>query len=187
MRMRTALPAQCRQSSPGTFANPSLHPQPGSNGCCRRRRRGAWVLRWLGQQQGIFGAHVLIRLLPGQRLLLTEPYRLLVRLDFLEVGHVTGNRALYKYQMPPKAGLDRPLPRTDREFRNRQGELRAEFLAEKVRPAIAVILLEHERIGERSGELRILRLAGKLRQGLHRVVTRVRRAAIGGEVEMPEA
>src|SRR5216110_1007412 len=89
--------------------------------------------------------------------------------------------------MPPKAGLDRPLPRTDREFRNRQSELRAEFLAEKVRPAIAVILLEHKRIGERSGELRILRLAGKLRQRLHRVVMRVRRAAIGGEVEMPEA
>src|SRR5206468_8152278 len=89
--------------------------------------------------------------------------------------------------MPPKAGLDRALPRTYREFRNRQGELRAEFLAEKVRPAIAVILLEHERVGERSGELRILRLAGKLRQRLHRVVTRVRRAAIGGEVKMPEA
>src|SRR6267154_1042436 len=89
--------------------------------------------------------------------------------------------------MPPKAGLDRPLPRTDRDFPNRQGELRAEFLAEKVRPAIAVILLEHERIGERSGEFRILRLAGKLRQRLYRVVTRVRRAAIGGEVEMPEA
>src|SRR5216117_4298353 len=89
--------------------------------------------------------------------------------------------------MPPKAGLDRPLPRTDWEFRNRQGELRAEFLAEKVRPAIAVILLEHERVRRRPGEFRVFGLAGKLRQRLHRVVTRVRRAAIGGEVEMPEA
>jgi hypothetical protein len=88
--------------------------------------------------------------------------------------------------VPAEAGLDRPLPGSWRESGDGQRELRPHFLAEKLRRAVAVILLEHERVGERARDFRVDRLAGELRQRLLRIVSRAGAAPVGREVQMPE-
>ena len=68
-----------------------------------------------GQQHGVLGAHLLVRLLPGKRLLLGEPCGLHVGLDFLEGRYAAGNHGVDEYEMPAETGLDRPLPRARAE------------------------------------------------------------------------
>src|SRR5512144_431257 len=88
--------------------------------------------------------------------------------------------------MPAKARLDRPLPRSRRELCNRLRELRPKLFAEVIWRAVAVEILEHERVGERGGELGILGLAGESRQRCRRIVARMIAAAVWRKVQMAE-
>ena len=139
-----------------------------------------------GQQHRVLRAHVLVRLLPRLRLLLGEPGSLHVGLDFLERGHAAGDQRVDEHEMPTEPGLDRSLPRPRRQLCDGKREIGTELLPQELRCAVAVVLLEHERIGEGRGEVRILGLPGELRQCGRRIVMRARPTAIGREIEMAE-
>src|SRR5262245_52652693 len=124
---------------------------------------------------------------PRQPLLLTGPRGPHIRLHLLEGRYAAGNHGVDIDEVPAEAGLDRSLPRTGGEPLDGLRELRPELLAEVVRRTVAVVVLEHEGIGERRGELRILGLSGELRQCLRCVVVCARPAAIRRKVEMAEA
>ena len=73
-----------------------------------------------------------------------------VGLDLFERRHAAGDDGVDEHEVPAVAGLDRPLPGARRELRDRQRELRPELLRELLRRAVAVVVLEHERVGERA-------------------------------------
>ena len=130
---------------------------------------------------------VLVRLLPGQRLLLAEPCGPDIGFDLLEGRDAAGDHGVHEHQVPAEAGLDRPLPGSRCEPGDGQRKLRPHFLAEKFRRAVAVVLLEHERVGERVRALRVDRLTGELRQRLLCIGSRAGAAPVGREVQVPEA
>ena len=139
------------------------------------------------QEHGVLGAHVLVRLCPGQGLLLSQPGCLHVLLDLLECRHAPGNYGIDKDEVPAEAGFYRPLPGTGREFLDGLRELRPEFLAEELRRPVAIVVLEHEGVGEGFGELRILWLAGELLQGSFSVGAGTLAASVRRKIKMPEA
>jgi len=65
--------------------------------------------------------------------------------------------------------------------------LGTEFLGQCLGSAVAVVVLEHELVGERGGELRVFGLTGDLGQRLGGVVLRVLSALVPGKVKMAEA
>jgi hypothetical protein len=138
----------------------------------------SWVARG-GQEHGVLGAHRLVGLAPGLLLLIAQPRGLHILLDFFERGNAAGNDRIDEDQVPAVTGLDRPLPRAGFELRDCQGEWRPELLAQLFGRAVAVIVLEHERIGEGSRQLGILGLTGNPGQRLCGVIARPFATAVG--------
>ncbi len=93
--------------------------------------------------------HVFVRLIPGGGFLLGEPRRSSRRFRSpRRAGMRPGTTRVDEYEMPAVSGFDGPLPRAGRKLRNGKREARPELLAEKFGRAVAVIVLEHERISE---------------------------------------
>ena len=155
-------------------------------------RRGVALLRGRlrvgrpGYQHDVLRAHVLVRLFPCRRLLLREPRRLHVAFDLLEGRNAARDERVDEHEMPAESRFDGALPRSCRQLHHGKREHRAELLAEVFRRAIAVILLEHERIAERRRELGVLRLTRELGKGVDGIVLRARAALVGCEVKVAE-
>ncbi len=79
---------------------------------CATCRRLPMRSRRRGQQHGVLRAHVLVRLVPRQRLLLGEPGCFHVALDFLEIGHAAWDHGVHEHQMPAEPGLESVLARS---------------------------------------------------------------------------
>src|SRR5664280_2035218 len=137
-----------------------------------------------GQQDRVFVTHLRISLLPGLFLLLGEPSGFHIRFHLLESRDSSGNDGVDKNQVPTIARFDRPLPRSGFELLEGHDELGTEFLGQRVGSAVAVIVLEHELVGERGGELGVFGLAGDLSQGLSSVVLSVLSTVVRRKIKM---
>src|SRR6202040_3790920 len=106
---------------------------------------------------------------------------------FFERWNAAENDRINEHQIPSIARFDRPLPRARLKPLDRNRKLRSELFDQLLGWAISVVILEHERIAKRSGDLRVLGLIGDFGQRLQRVFMRALTAAVGRKVEMPEA
>src|SRR5262249_49194319 len=86
-----------------------------------------------------------------------------------------------------EAGFDGPLPRARRHLRNGKREFRPELLGEILRPALAVVVLEHEAIRERRCEFSGLRLTCQLLKRSGRIVSRPSTPPIRRKIKVAEA
>src|SRR5262249_6422951 len=153
-----APPASASRASRSAFAGRSSKIL--SWGCGRRTSRGRLGRR--RKKNRVLGSHFPVRGLPGFGLLIGEPRNLHVGVDLLERGDAAGHDGVDKHEMPAEAGFDGTLPRAGWHLRDGKRELRPEFLGQVLRSALAVVVLEHEAIRERWGELRGLRLTRQL-------------------------
>src|SRR5262245_22884154 len=89
--------------------------------------------------------------------------------------------------MPTVARFDRSLPRTGGKLGDCKREFRPELLGQTLRPALTVVVLEHETIGERRGEPRGLGLTSQLRKRMRRIVACPGTPPVRREIQVAEA
>src|SRR5439155_21845513 len=87
-------------------------------------------------------------------------------------------------QMPAVARLDRPAPRTGGELKQRCGEGFAKSAGDLLDRPIAVVVLEHEGIGERRSGRGVRGPARGLLERMQGVLARAITPPVGGEVEL---
>ena len=102
-------------------------------------------------------------------------------------GTRPGTKVSTNTRCQPKPDSTGPCHDPGGKLRDGKREARPELLAEKFRSAVAVILLEHERIGERRRKLRVLGLPGELRERAFGVLAGAGPAAVGRKVQVTEA
>src|SRR5438876_236033 len=159
-------------------------------------RQGTAVHRWqcrevhfaqvLRKNDLVASSHRVVRPLSDRGALVFDPSRLDVRLDLFEGRYARRRCRVDPHEMPAVTGLDRPCPGAGRHLEQRPGEGRPERLGHVVERAIAVVVLEHERISGRRRLRRVPGLAGNLLEHPRRVVSYPRPSAVGREVELTE-
>jgi hypothetical protein len=121
--------------------------------------------------------------LPLLRLLVCEPGRFHVRLNFFKIRDSAGRNRFDPDQVPAISGFNGALPQARFELKHCLSEAGSELFGQLVCGATPIVVLEHERISQVRG-FRIFRLAGDLRQSIYSGLPSITTPAIGGKIKM---